>query len=144
MRRTLAALAGVAALGGAAVAATVAAAAPAAPAAPTPKISFRNDPKKPGYYLVTTTPASRLRVSLIAFALCDFTGQHCSDPEELDVRWLPKARVHSVAWGVASFWEQPVGTGEDGLYPGTYKLVMRIPGTKVETGTQFRVSPEAD
>ena len=112
-----------------------AAAAGTAPGAAAPTLSFRHDPKSPGWYIVTTRPASRLKVTLISFAICDFTGQNCAEPEEIDSRFQPKATTHRVAWNVAAFWDQPAGDDQGGFYPGTYRIVFAIPGTKVSTST---------
>ena len=142
-KHTIAALAGVAAVAGCLVVAATAGAGARAGAA-APKISFRQDAKKPGFYVVTTSPPSRLRVSLVAFSMCDLTGAHCSNPEVIDTEWLPKAATHSVSWGVAEFWQQPDGDDEGGLYPGTYKVIMAIPGTKVSTSAQYKISPPGD
>lgn len=139
-KHRIAAITGVAAVAGTLLAAATAGAGSSA----APKISFRMDAKKPGYYVVRTTPPSRLRVSLVAFAMCDLTGQHCSDPEVIDTEWLPKAATHSVSWGVADFWQQPDGDGEGGLYTGTYKVIMAIPGTSVSTSAQYKISPPGD
>lgn len=141
MRRSLAALTATAAVAGSLVAAAVAG---AGGSAVTPKISFRLDPKKPGYYIVRVTPPSRLKVSLISYSMCNFAGQNCIDPEVIDTEWLPKAATHSVSWGKADFWEQPDGDAEGRLYPGTYGVVMAIPGTKVSTSTTYKLSPGAD
>lgn len=149
MRRSLAALSTTAVVVGSLVATAAAGAAPsgasarsaAGTAAVTPRISFRQDPKKPGYYVVTVTPASRLRTSLVSYSMCNFAGQNCVDPEVIDVEYLPKAARHSVSWGMADFWQQPDGDSKGQLYPGTYKVVMAIPGTKVSTETVYKISP---
>lgn len=130
-----------AAVAGAATPSSASARPAAVPAVVTPRISFRQDPKKPGYYVVTVTPASRLVASLVSYSMCNFAGQNCVDPEVVDTEYLPKAARHSVSWGKADFWQQPDGDAQGMLYPGTYKVVMAIPGTKVSTETVFKISP---
>lgn len=139
MRRSSSTLTGVTVAALAALAVAVPAlATPSARSAVTPKLSFRSDGK--GWYTVTTTPPSRLRAALISSYGCDFSGQHCQGSDVLDVEYLPKAAKHRVSWGIASFWQQPAADSEGGLYPGRYKIILSIPGTRVSQSTEFTLS----
>ena len=139
MRRSVAAVAALAAAGASLVAVSAAGASSGAAGtkAAAPKISFRQDAKKPGFYVVTVTPASRLRATLYAWSGCDFSGTTCKDSIEIDSELLPKAATHSVSWGIAKWWSQPAADAEGGLPKGKYRIVLAVPGTKSKIETTF-------
>ena len=119
-----------------AVAAPALAAGPAKPAAP--KISFRSDGR--GWYTVTVTPPRPLRVTLVAYFGCDFTGQSCKGSDVLGVKVLPRAATQRVSWGMARYWDQPAANAAGGLYGGRYKIILAIPGTKVVQSTEYTLA----
>jgi hypothetical protein len=141
MRTTVAALVGALAVIGGVLAATGPALA-AHGAAVKPKITFRSDGK--GWYIVTTTPPSPLKATLVGYYECDLSGTNCAGSDVIDVEVLPKAARHRVSWGIAKFWEQPDGDDSGGLYPGTYKVIMAIPGTKVSQSATYKINPGGD
>jgi hypothetical protein len=53
---------------------------------------------------------------------------------------LPLAATHRVSWGIASFWGQPPANDQGSLYPGHYKVIMAVPGTKVSTSTEYTLA----
>lgn len=107
-------------------------------AAPKPRLSFASDGK--GWYIVTVVPASRLKATLIGAYGCDLNGTNCQGADVIDSKVLPKAAKHRVSWGLARFWGQPAADAEGSLYPGNYKIVLSIPGTRVSKSTSYKLS----
>lgn len=143
MRKSLVALAGIAAVAGSVAALGAPLVASAGGSAATAKITFRNAPEK-GWYTVKTTPPSKLRVTLVGYYSCDFSGAVCQGSDVIDTETLPLAATHRVSWGIASFWGQPAANDAGGLYPGHYKVIMTIPGTKVTQSTEYTLAVGAD